>query len=238
MKLDILAIGAHPDDIEISCCGTLLHHVALGHQIGILDLTAGELGTRGDAETRLKEAAKASSMLGAVVRANLEMADGFFEHDREHILRIVEMIRLFQPDIVLANSQSDRHPDHGRAAKLVADACYYSGLRKIQTEWEEQPQAAWRPKAVYHYIQDYNLKPDFVFDISPYMDRKIEIIQAYKSQFYNPNSQEPQTPISSKEFLEFLRAKNCTYGRAAGFHYAEAFNVNRDIGVSNLFDLK
>jgi bacillithiol biosynthesis deacetylase BshB1 len=238
MKLDILAIGAHPDDIEISCCGTLLHHIKLGHKVGILDLTAGELGTRGDAETRLKEAATASSMLGALVRANLEMADGFFEHDKEHILRIVEMIRLFQPDLVLANSQSDRHPDHGRAAKLVADACYYSGLRKIKTEWDDQEQEAWRPKAVYHYIQDYNLKPDFVFDISPYMDRKIEIIQAYKSQFYDPNSKEPQTPISSKEFLEFLRGKNCTYGRAAGFHYAEAFNVNRDIGVTNLFDLK
>lgn len=238
MKLDILAIGAHPDDIEISCCGTLLHHIDLGHKVGILDLTAGELGTRGDAETRLKEAAEASSMLGAVVRANLEMADGFFEHDKEHILRIIEMIRLFQPDLVLANSQSDRHPDHGRASKLISDACYYSGLRKIETEWDDELQQPWRPTAVYHYIQDYNLKPDFVFDISPYMDRKLEIIQAYKSQFYDPNSTEPKTPISSKEFLEFLRGKNCTYGRAAGFHYAEAFNVNRDIGITNLFDLK
>lgn len=238
MKLDILAIGAHPDDIEISCCGTLLHHIDLGHKVGILDLTAGELGTRGDAETRLKEAAEASSMLGAIVRANLEMADGFFEHDKENILRIVEMIRLFQPDLVLANSHTDRHPDHGRASKLIADACYYSGLRKIETEWDDELQQPWRPKAVYHYIQDYNLKPDFVFDISPYMDRKLEIIQAYKSQFYDPNSTEPKTPISSKEFLEFLRSKNCTYGRPAGFHYAEAFNVNRDIGVTNLFDLK
>ena len=238
MKLDILAIGAHPDDIEISCCGTLLHHIGLGHKVGILDLTAGELGTRGDAETRLEEAATASGMLGAVVRANLEMADGFFIHDKEHILQIVEMIRFFQPDIILANSHSDRHPDHGRASKLIADACFYAGLRKIETEWDDQAQNPWRPKAVYHYIQDYNLEPDFVFDISPYMDRKIEIIQAYKSQFFNPDSKEPQTPISSKEFLEFIRAKNCTYGRPAGFHYAEAFNVNRSIGVNNLFELK
>ena len=237
MKLDILAFGVHPDDIEISCCGTLLHHIALGKKVGIIDLSAGELGTRGNAETRLKEAAVASGMLGAVLRGNLHMADGFFVHDKENMLEIVKMIRLFQPEIVLANSLEDRHPDHGRAAKLVAEACYYSGLMKIETLWEDKAQTAWRPKAVYHYIQDYNLRPDFVFDISPYMDRKLEIIQAYKSQFYDPNSKEPATPISSAEFLEFLRAKNCTYGREAGFHYAEAFNVNRNIGVRNLFDL-
>jgi len=238
MKLDLLAIGAHPDDIEISCCGTLLHHIALGHKIGILDLTAGELGTRGDAETRLKEATVASSMIGALVRGNLQMADGFFEHNKENMLEIIKMIRLFRPELVLASSQSDRHPDHDRAAKLIADACYYSGLRKIETEWDDLPQEAWRPKAVYHYIQDYNLKPDFLFDISPYMERKLEILMAYKSQFFDPSAPEPATPISSKEFLEFLRAKNCTYGREAGFHYAEAFNVNRNIGVTNLFDLK
>jgi bacillithiol biosynthesis deacetylase BshB1 len=238
MKLDILAIGAHPDDIEISCCGTLLHHISLGHKIGILDLTAGELGTRGDGETRLKEAATASSMIGALVRGNLQLPDGFFEHNKENMFEIVKMIRFFKPEIVLANSINDRHPDHGRAAKLIADACFYSGLRKAETEWEGNLQEAWRPKAVYHYIQDYNLEPDFVFNISKYMDKKLEILMAYKSQFYDPNSTEPATPISSKEFLEFLKAKNCTYGRASGFHYAEAFNVNRNIGVTDLFDLK
>ena len=237
MKLDILAIGVHPDDIEISCCGTLLHHISLGHKVGLLDLSAGELGTRGDAATRLKEATNASNMIGAKVRGNLEMPDGFFEHSKENIIEIIRMIRFFKPEIVLANALTDRHPDHGRAAKLVADACYYSGLVKIESEWDNAKQEAWRPKAVYHYIQDYNLTPDFVFDISKFMDRKLEILMAYKSQFYNPESDEPATPISSKEFLEFIRAKNCTYGRASGFHYAEAFNANRTIGLRNLFDL-
>lgn len=238
MKLDILAFGAHPDDVELSCCGTLLHHVSIGKKVGIVDLTAGELGTRGDAETRIKEAALASSMMGSVLRGNLQMADGFFIHDKDNLLEIIKIIRLFQPEIVLANAMQDRHPDHGRAAKLVAEACYYSGLRKIETEWEDTVQNAWRPKVVYHYIQDYNLKPDFVFDISSFMNRKLEIIQAYKSQFFDPNSHEPTTPISSAEFLEFVRAKNCTLGREAGFHYAEAFNVNRTIGVTNLFELR
>lgn len=238
MKIDILAIGAHPDDIEISCCGTLLHHIALGHKVGILDLTAGELGTRGDGETRLKEAAVASSLLGATLRGNLRLPDAFFEHSKENMLEIIKIIRLFKPEIVLANALSDRHPDHARSAKLTADACYYSGLAKIESEWEEKTQEAWRPKVVYHYIQDYNLVPDFVFDISTFMDKKLEILMAYKSQFYNPNSQEPATPISSKEFMEFIKSKNCTYGRAAGFHYAEAYNVTRYIGVNNLFDLK
>jgi bacillithiol biosynthesis deacetylase BshB1 len=237
MKLDILAIGVHPDDIEISCCGTLLHHISLGHKVGLLDLTAGELGTRGDAETRLKEATNASNMIGAKVRGNLGMQDGFFEYSKENVIEIIRMIRFFKPEIILANAISDRHPDHGRAAKLVADACYYSGLIKIESEWDNTQQEAWRPKAVYHYIQDYNLTPDFVFDISKFMDRKLEILTAYKSQFYNPESKEPATPISSKEFLEFLRAKNCSYGRASGFHYAEAFNVNRPIGLRNLFDI-
>lgn len=238
MKVDILAIGAHPDDIEISCSGTLLHHISLGHKVGLLDLTAGELGSRGSAEIRLQEAHAASQLMGASFRANLGFADGFFEHNQSNILEIVQMIRLTQPRIVLANSIHDRHPDHGRAAKLIADACFYAGLRRIETEWEGQAQKAWRPEVVYHYIQDYNLKPDFVFDISPYMDKKMELIQAFKSQFYDPNSTEPKTPISSAEFLEFVRAKNATYGRPAGFHYAEAFTVNRSIGVDNLFSIK
>lgn len=238
MKVDILAIGVHPDDLELSCCGTLLHHIAMGKTVGLLDLTCGELGTRGTAEIRLEEAEVASQMIGAKVRGNLEMEDGFFEYTKENMLKIVEIIRLMRPEIVLANAVSDRHPDHGRAAKLTSDACFYSGLRRIETEWEDEAQEAWRPKAVYHYIQDHNLKPDFVVDISPYMDRKMEIILAYKSQFFDPGSTEPTTPISEKGFLDFIRGKNAMYGRPAGFRYGEGFTVARTVGVTNLFDLK
>ena len=174
MKIDILAIGIHPDDIELSCGGTLLHHIQQGKKVGLLDLSMGELGTRGNAETRMKEAATASQLLGV----NLEMADGFFQYEPENVLKIVEILRFLQPEIVLANAVSDRHPDHGRAAKLTADACFYSGLRRIETEWEDHPQAPWRPKVVYHYIQDHNLKPDFVVDIASHMDRKMEEVQA------------------------------------------------------------
>lgn len=238
MKVDILAIGVHPDDIELACCGTLLHHIKMGKTIGLLDLTCGELGSRGSGEIRLQEATKASEMMGAAVRGNLEMQDGFFEYSKTNVLKIIEILRLMRPEIVLANAVSDRHPDHGRAAKLVADACFYAGLRRIETEWEGVAQQEWRPKNVYHYIQDHNLKPDFVVDIAPYMDRKMEIIQAYKTQFYDPESTEPETPISGKDFLTFIRAKAATYGRAAGFSYGEGFTVARPIGVTNLFDLQ
>lgn len=237
MKIDILAIGVHPDDIELSCSGTLLHHIAMGKSVALLDLSCGELGTRGSAELRLQEAEQAAKLLGAKVRGNLEMADGFFQYSKENVLKIVEFIRWLKPDIVLANAVSDRHPDHGRAAKLTADACFYAGLRKIETEWGDEPQEAWRPKAVYHYIQDHNLKPDFVVDITPYMDKKMEVIMAYRSQFYDPASDEPETPISGKGFLEFVRGKNAMYGRPAGFTYGEGFKVARTIGVQNLFDL-
>lgn len=238
MKIDILAIGVHPDDIELACCGTLLHHIKLGKTIGLLDLTCGELGSRGSGEIRLQEATKASEMMGAAVRGNLEMQDGFFEYSKTNVLKIIEILRLMRPEIVLANAVSDRHPDHGRAAKLVADACFYAGLRRIETKWEGEAQQEWRPKNVYHYIQDHNLKPDFVVDIEPYMDQKMEIIQAYKTQFYNPESTEPETPISGKDFLTFVRAKAATYGRAAGFSYGEGYTVARPIGVTNLFDLQ
>jgi bacillithiol biosynthesis deacetylase BshB1 len=237
MKVDILAIGVHPDDIELSCAGTLLHHIQLGKTVGLLDLTAGELGSRGSAEIRLQEATNASELLGAVVRGNLEMQDGFFEYSKANVLKIVELLRLLRPEIVLANAVSDRHPDHGRAAKLTADACFYSGLRRIETEWEGEAQEEWRPKVVYHYIQDHNLKPDFVVDITPYLDKKMEIVKAYKSQFYDPNSDEPDTPISGKDFLNFIRSKAAMYGREAGFTYGEGFTVARTLGVSNLFDL-
>jgi bacillithiol biosynthesis deacetylase BshB1 len=237
MKLDILAVGVHPDDVEISCAGTILHHLSLGHKVGLLDLTAGELGTRGSAEIRKLEAEKASELLGIHIREALNFEDGFFSYKPDNLLEIIKIIRKYRPEIILANSLSDRHPDHGRAAKIVSDAAYYSGLVKIETNHESISQESWRPKAVYHYIQDYNLKPDFVFDITGYMDRKIEVIMSFKSQFYNPDSDEPETPISSKEFLEFIKSKARTYGRASGFEFAEGFNVNRTIGIKNLFDL-
>lgn len=242
MKVSILAVGVHPDDVELGCSGTLLRQIELGHRVGLLDLTRGELGSRGSAELRDQEAAKAAEMMGAQFRDNLRMADGFFTHSHENLMAIVSVIRRCQPNLVLANALSDRHPDHGRAAKLVADACYYSGLSKVESfDQHGQPQKAWRPKAVYHYIQDHNLVPDFVVDISTYIDRKIELVQAFGSQFYSPGDQgsnEPQTPISSKQFMDFVRAKAATYGRPAGFDFAEGFQVSRTPGLRNLFDLE
>lgn len=242
MKVNILAIGAHPDDVELSCSGTLLRHLEQGKTVGLLDLTRGELGTRGSAEIRDQEAANAAKMMGAAFRKNLSLADGFFEHNRENIVKIVEVIRWCQPDIVLANALSDRHPDHGKAAKLVADACFFSGLVKIVTHDETgNSQGRWRPKAIYHYIQDHNLAPDFVVDIAPYMDKKIELVLAFRSQFYIPGDKEFEkelsSPISGADFVDFLRAKARSYGRTAGFEYAEGFNVARTPGVTNLFDL-
>jgi len=232
MKLDILAIGVHPDDIELSCSGTLLSHIQQGKKVGLCDLTMGELGTRGTGELRLIEAESAKELMGAEVRENLKMADGFFQHSPENVKRIIQVIRKYKPEIVLANALNDRHPDHGRAAKLTADACYYSGLKKIDTDQEE-----WRPKAVYHYIQDYNRVPDFVCDISGFLDKKMECIMAFKSQFYNPDDKEKNTPISSKAFMDFIIAKGRGFGRHAGFEFAEGFNVARTIGVKNLFDI-
>ena len=242
MKIDILAIGAHPDDVELSCSGTLLRHLAQGKTVGLLDLTRGELGTRGTAEIRDREAADAARLMGARFRKNLAMADGFFTWNEENIRRIARVVREHQPDIVLANAVSDRHPDHGRAAKLIADACFYSGLAKVQTTDDEgQVQERWRPRAVYHYIQDHNLRPDFVVDISDFMEGKIELVLAFRSQFYNPESaeyqNELQTPISGKDFLDGLRAKAASYGRVAGFAYAEGFIVGRTPGVTDLFTL-
>ena len=206
MKLDILAFGAHPDDVEISCAGTILKHIELGYKCGIVDLARGELGTRGSGELRLIEAEKAQQILGVDVRENLGFADGFFQNDREHQLPIIEMIRKYRPEIVLANSVHDRHPDHGKGAKLVADACFLSGLIKIETGQE-----AWRPKAVYHYIQDEFIHPDLTVDITPYFDKKVESILAYGSQFYDPESAEPETPISGKGFLRFLKIECIIY---------------------------
>lgn len=238
MKLDILAIGVHPDDVELSASGTLLKHIALGKTVGILDLTRGELGTRGSAELRTIEANKSAKILGLSVREQLKMADGFFENNEAHQKQIIQIIRKYQPEIVLCNAVSDRHPDHGRAAKLTVDACFYSGLMKIETKENNTPQSVWRPKAVYHYIQDHFIEPDFVIDITANMDKKMEAIMAFSSQFFDPNSKEPETPISSKNFMENVKAKATLFGRAINCDYAEGFTVNRYIGVENLFDLK
>ena len=238
MKVDILAIGVHPDDVELCASGTILKHLDLGYTVAICDLTQGELGTRGSGPLRLQEAEKAKQILGISHRENLGMADGFFYYNEENIKKIAKVIRKYKPEIVLANAVTDRHPDHGRASKLISDACFYAGLVKIETRDDEGLiQSAWRPKAVYHYIQDRNLKADFVVDITQYLDKKIESIMAYSSQFFDPESKEPETPISSKAFIDYMKAKNRAYGRDIGAEYAEAFTVERNMGVKNLFDL-
>ncbi|MEY4133675.1 MAG: bacillithiol biosynthesis deacetylase BshB1 [Saprospiraceae bacterium] len=242
MKIDLLAIGVHPDDVELSCSGTLLRHLDRGRSVGLLDLTRGELGTRGTAEIRDREATDAARLMGASFRKNLGMADGFFRNDKEHLLPIIQAIREHRPEIVLANAVKDRHSDHGRAAQLTLDACFYAGLAKIETFGEDgHPQERWRPRAVYHYIQDYNLPADFVVDITDYMERKIAVVLAFRSQFYLPEADEfsdqLNTPISGKDFLDFLRAKARTYGRSAGFEFAEGFTVARPPGVQDLFAL-
>ena len=237
MKLDILAIAAHPDDIELACSGTILHHINMGKKVGILDLTQGELGTRGSSVLRLQEAKKATKIMGISVRENLGFDDGFFENNKSNQLEIIKKIRLYQPEIILCNAIQDRHPDHARASTLVSESCFYSGLIKLETILDNKIQASWRPKAVYHYVQDRYSKPDFVVDITSYMDKKMESILAFESQFYNPNSKEPESPISSKEFLEFTKSRAAEFGRQIGVKYAEGFTVERLIGVNNLFDL-
>jgi len=230
--IDLLAIGVHPDDVELSCSGTLLKHMAMGKTAGILDLTKGEMGTRGNAEIRTREAMASAKLLGVKFRKQLDLDDCFFENNKESQLAIIKVLREHRPKIVLCNALSDRHPDHGRAGKLVADACYYSGLVKIETGQEAQ-----RPQAVYHYIQDNFEHPDFVVDVSAFAEKKQEAIMAFSSQFYNPGSKEPQTPISTPEFLENLFAKMSIWGRSINVRYAEGFTVNRYPGVNSLFDL-
>lgn len=237
MKLDILAFAAHPDDVELSCSGTLMKHIKAGKTVGIVDLTQGELGSRGSVELRHEEAADSSRIMGLSVRENLKMRDGFFDLSEANKLKIVEQIRRFRPEIVLANAIEDRHPDHGRASKLVSEACFLAGLRKIETSWNGEPQVAYRPKVVYHYIQDRYIRPDFVIDVTDFVDRKMESIKAFKSQFYDPNSNEPQTPISGEDFIEFLKGRMSEFGRAIGVNYAEGFTVERFAGVESLFDL-
>jgi bacillithiol biosynthesis deacetylase BshB1 len=237
MKLSILAFGAHPDDVELSAAGTLLKHQAAGAAIGIIDLTEGELGSRGTVDTRYTEAKAAGEILQLSVRENLQMGDGFFTHSEENLLKIVQQIRRFQPTIVFANAHSDRHPDHAKGSKLVSEACFLAGLSKISTSWDGEEQIAYRPKAVYHYIQDHYLVPDFVIDVTDFVPQKMNAIKAYKTQFWDPNSTEPKTPISGEEFFEFLHGRMAQYGRSIGVKYAEGFTVERTLGVSNLFDL-
>jgi len=238
MKLDILAFGAHPDDVELGCSGTIAKEVSLGKKVGIIDLTRGELGTRGSVEIRNSESAKASEILGVVVRENLDMRDGFFVNDEAHQLKVIEMIRKYQPEIVLCNAITDRHIDHGKGSKLVSDACFLSGLRQIKTELNGEGQEAWRPKVVYHYIQWQNIEPDFVVDISGFMDKKMESVLAYGSQFYDPNSKEPVTPITSKTFLDSVKYRAEDLGRLVGVAYAEGFTTERYLAVNSLDNLK
>jgi bacillithiol biosynthesis deacetylase BshB1 len=238
MKLDILAFGAHPDDVELTSAGTLLKHKAMGYKTGIVDLTQGQLGTRGSAAERLEEAAESARILGLDVRENLGMEDGFFRNDEAHQLRVIEAIRAYRPKIVLCNSIRDRHIDHGRASGLVSDACFLSGLVKIETQREGKNQEPWRPKAVYHYIQDRYIEPDLLVDITEYYDKKTEALMAFKTQFFNPGLDMPETPISSKDFLNFLEGRARDFGRIIGARFAEGYTVERTPGVEDLLLLR
>lgn len=237
MKLDILAFGAHPDDVELGCSGTISKEISLGKKVGIIDLTRGELGTRGSVEIRNNESETAAKILGISIRENLDMRDGFFLNDERHQLRIIEIIRKYKPEIVLCNAIDDRHIDHAKGSNLVSDSCFLSGLVKIATAIDGIQQAAWRPKLVYHYIQWKNIEPDFVVDITGFIDKKEASILAYGSQFYNPNSKEPETPIATKNFLESIHNRSREFGRLIGSEYAEGFTVERYLAVNSLGDL-
>lgn len=237
MKVDILAFAAHPDDIEISSSGTLLKHIQQGKTVAIVDLTQGELGSRGNKDTRREESKVSSEILGLTDRVNLKMADGFFEHNEANLRLVIEQIRHYQPEIILANAVSDRHPDHPKGSKLVSEACFLAGLIKIETNYQGENQKAHRPKAVYHYIQDRHIEPDFVVDVSDFVEKKIAAIKAYKTQFFDPNSTEPKTPISGEDFFDSIYGRMSNFGRQIGVKYAEGFTVERYIGVNDLFDL-
>jgi bacillithiol biosynthesis deacetylase BshB1 len=236
-KLDILAIGAHPDDVELGCSATLAKEISLGKKVGILDLTRGELGTRGSAEIRAKEAENAAKILGVSVRENLKFEDAFFMNDKKHQLDVIKVIRKYKPDIVLCNAIDDRHIDHGKGSKLASDACFLSGLRKIETSLDGRVQEPWRPKHVYHYIQWKNIEPDFVVDISEFMHLKIASVMAYSSQFFDPKSDEPTSPITSKNFLDSIKYRAQDLGRLIGKDYAEGFTVERFVAVNQLDDI-
>ena len=237
MKLDILAFGAHPDDVELSCAGTLSKEISTGKKVGIIDLTHGELGTRGSAKIRDEEATKAAEILGVTIRENLGFADGFFMNDKKHQLEIIKVLRKYQPEIVLCNAIDDRHIDHSKGSKLVSDACFLSGLVKVKTQLEAKQQNKWRPKQVYHYIQWKNIKPDFVVDITGFMNVKKEAVLAYSSQFYNPNSKDLESPITSKNFLESIEYRAKDLGRIVGVDFAEGFTTERYVAVESLSKL-
>jgi len=237
MKLDILAFGAHPDDIELSCGGTIISHVKKGMKVGLIDFTRGELGTRGNGKLRIEEAKKSADILGVEFRENLNMEDGFFEYSKENILKIAEQIRQYHPDIILANALHDRHPDHSRAAQMVNEATFLSGLKKVEIISDGRSLPAWKTAAVYHYIQDYYINPDIIVDISDYMKEKFAAILAFSSQFYNENSTEPETPISTPEFLDIVKHRCVEVGRLAGVKYGEGFTIKRPPAVRSLKDL-
>ena len=237
MKLDILAIAAHPDDIELCCAGTLLRHMAMGRSVGITDLTAGERGTRGSGPLRIQEARAAADVLGIAVRDNLGLPDGFFENNQESQLTVARTIRKYRPEIVITNAVRDRHPDHARGAQLVTDACFFAGLPKVETTLEGIAQEAWRPKQIYHIIQDYRLTPDFCVDVTPYMEKRMEAIKCFGSQFYDPDSDEPESPLTGKDFFELIYAIARSYGRMIGVEFAEGFNTQRQIGIPDLFQV-
>lgn len=237
-KLDILVFAVHPDDAELGCSGTILKHISQGKKVGIIDLTQGELGTRGSAELRLIEAQNAAKILGLTIRENLGFRDGFFKNDETHQLALIQKIRQYQPDIILCNAPEDRHPDHGRASSLTFEACFYSGLAKINSlDSNGLSQNPWRPKQLFHYIQDKHLKPSFIIDVTPFWDKKKEAILAFKSQFFDPTSSEPQSYISSEDFWHFLEARSREMGHPAGFTHAEGFIASKTYGVNSLFDI-
>ena len=237
MKLDILAIGSHPDDVELGCSGTLIKEIRKGKKAGIIDLTEGELGTRGTVETRYSEAAEAAKIMGLSVRINMKMRDGFFANDEQHQLQLIRMIRRYQPEIVIGNILDDRHPDHGRAGKLIYDSCFLSGLKQIKTADEGKDQEKWRPKQLFHYIQDRFYEPHFVIDISDVFDQRLKAIQAYRTQFHHPDSNEPETYISSPDFLEALTARARLLGKRIGVKYGEGFLSEKSIGIEGFDSL-
>ncbi len=237
MKLDILVFAAHPDDAELACSGTILKYTSEGKKVGVVDLTQGELGTRGSAELRAEEATASAEILGLAIRENLGLRDGFFLNDEVNRLKVIEAIRKYQPEIVLANAFSDRHPDHGRASELINDAVFLSGLTKITTQLDGNAQKPWRPRLLLHYIQDRYIQPDILIDITPYWEQKLAAIRAFKSQFFDPKSTEPDTYISSPDFLNALEARCREFGKSIQVTYAEGFTSKKLLGVKSLFDL-
>lgn len=237
MKIDVLAIAAHPDDVELAAAGTLMRHIDLGKKCGVLDLTQGEMGTRGTPTLRKTEAENASKILGLACRENINLGDCIFQNSFENQKRIIQIIRKYQPEVLLINAPTDRHPDHAKAAKLATDAHFFSGLTKIETFDRQIIQNPWRPKYIYHYIQDTFLTPDFVIDITPYFERKIEAIKAYKSQFYDPNSTEPATYIADEKYFDYIEARAVELGHSIGVRYAEGFIKQKQLGIKNIFDL-